>query len=217
MIVKVCGIAFNEDLISVSQMHADYAGFIFADNSPRYAAGKIDPELCALLSRSVPSMKKTGVFVNADADEIKDAIEIYRLDAVQLHGEESVSDCRNLREKVQVIKIFSIEDGNSFERCAEYEGAADLFLFDTAGPLAGGNGFSFAWELLNEYNGSTPFLLSGGIGPADVLKIYEVHHLSFAGIDVNSRFELYPGKKNIEMLKPFVNAFKQSSHELRSL
>jgi phosphoribosylanthranilate isomerase len=204
MLIKVCGIAFNEDLISVSNMKVDYAGFIFVDSSPRYAPGKIDHELCALLTRSVPKMK------------MMQAIEKYSLQAIQLHGTESVSTCLSLREKVNVIKAFSIADESSFEKCNEYAEAADLLLFDTSGPLAGGNGFGWDWQLLENYHGDVPFLLSGGIGAGDILRLAEIQHRSFAGVDVNSRFELYPGKKNIQLLEPFVRTVKEMTHEFRS-
>lgn len=216
LLVKVCGIAANEDLVALSRSGIDYAGFIFVPSSPRYAAGKIDPQLTALLSRSVPSLKKTGVFLDESTETILETIEMYQLDAIQLHGSETPEQCAELAASCEVIKTFSIADASCFDACAAYEGSCSYFLFDAAGPQPGGNGFSFDWSLLNDYDGSTPFFLSGGIGPTDVLRILEIKHLSFAGIDVNSRFELYPGKKDIARLQTFLHAFKSRYNELRS-
>lgn len=216
MIVKVCGIRENEDLISVSAMGVDYVGFVFVPTSPRDASGKLDAGLTALLSRSVPNLKKVGVFVDADIEEIFQLIEIYNLNAVQLHGNENPEMCEVLSEKVEVIKAFSVDEEFDFEKCAAYEGKCTYSLFDTKGENAGGNGFAFDWSLLNHYNGSTPFLLSGGIGPTDAIRILEFIHPQFAGIDINSKFEIYPGKKNISSLNSFVGAFKYTNHGLQS-
>ncbi|MDQ3109656.1 MAG: phosphoribosylanthranilate isomerase [Bacteroidota bacterium] len=208
MIIKACGLCEDEDLISVSAMGVDYAGFIFATDSPRDASSKLDPTLTGLLSQSVPGLKKTGVFVNSDLDEILEKITRFHLNAVQLHGNESPEVCELLLEKVEVIKSFSVNEEFDFEKVSFYEGKCTYFLFDTAGPLAGGNGFSFDWRLLGNYSGNTPFLLSGGIGPASAISLLEFSHPQFAGIDINSKFELYPGKKNILSLSSFVKAFK---------
>ncbi len=214
MLIKVCGIRENEDLISISKLGIDYAGFIFTPTSPRDAAGILDTGLTELLARSVPNLKKTGVFVNADESEIHDRIDTFHLDAVQLHGEETPELCAALNERVEVIKAFPVESAEDFSAAAAYEGSCAFFLFDAAGPLAGGNGYPFDWSLLTAYEGNTPFFLSGGIGPQDAVRVMEILHPQFAGIDLNSKFELYPGKKDIPRLAAFVNAFKPARHGL---
>ncbi len=214
MIIKVCGIKENEDLISISTMGINYVGFIFVPTSPRDATCVIDSGLTELLSRSTPQLKKTGVFVDADMVEILDKIDQFHLNAVQLHGTESPDVCETLLEKVEVIKSFSINEEFDFEKTSAYEGKCTYFLFDTAGPLAGGNGFSFDWLLLNNYLGETPFLLSGGIGPTSAIALLEFPHSQFVGIDINSKFEIFPGKKNISSLASFVKAFKTINYGL---
>ncbi len=208
MLVKICGIRENEDLISISQMKVDYVGFIFVPTSPRDASGKLIPGLLELYSQSSPNMKKVGVFVDADINEIFDHIEKFHLNAVQLHGNESVDTCSVLSDEVEVIKAIKISSAEDFAAAEHYEGVVSKFLFEAAGPLNGGNGIQFDWSLLNSYEGSTPFLLSGGIGPEDAIKILEIAHPQFVGIDINSKFEEYPGKKNISSLTTFVNTFK---------
>ena len=214
MLIKVCGLRESEDLISVAQLGADYAGFIFAASSPRYAGSKLDAELTTLLSRSAPSLKKTGVFVDADEEEILQSIELFHLNAVQLHGNEPPEFCEKFSRHAEVIKTFSIANADDFFSAQDYQEVCSYFLFDTKGIFAGGNGSQFDWDLLNAYDGATPFFLSGGIGQQDTLRILEIDHPSFAGIDVNSRFENYPGKKDISRLSSFIHAFKTRKNEL---
>jgi len=109
-----------------------------------------------------------------------------------------------------IIKAFSIATAADLRQTSAYHGLADLFLFDTKGPSAGGNGRKFDWSVLSAYAGPTPFLLSGGIGPADaealrqlpLLDGFPVEHC--AGIDLNSRFELAPALKDIHLLQDFI-------------
>ena len=93
--------------------------------------------------------------------------------------------------------------------CIPYEGLVDYFLFDTKGQRVGGNGQKFYWRVLKAYRGQTPFLLSGGIGPDDALRIKAFCHPRYAGIDLNSRFELSPGLKDIDSIKRFLEKVKK--------
>ena len=140
----------------------------------------------------------------------------HQLQAIQLHGEETPQFCEALRrefgaERPEVLKVFSMQESFSFELLRPYEGKADYFLFDTAGSSRGGTGQQFNWELLLQYDSPTPFFLSGGIGPEDVEAILHLKqqldsrglgHLLY-GIDVNSRFESEPGRKEVKKLKEF--------------
>ncbi len=215
MLIKVCGIRENEDLISISKLGADYAGFIFTPTSPRDAAGTLDTGLAELLARSVPNLKKTGVFTDADESEIRDMIDTFHLDAVQLNGKESPELCAMLKERVEVIKAFTITSAEDFAAVAAYEGSCSFFLFDAAQPLAGDDGYSFDWALLTAYEGNTSFFLDGSIGPQDAVRVMEITHPQFAGIDISSKFELYPGKKDIPRLAAFINVFKPARHGLQ--
>lgn len=109
-----------------------------------------------------------------------------------------------------IIKAFSIATAADLRQTSAYHGLADLFLFDTKGPSAGGNGRKFDWSVLSAYAGPTPFLLSGGIGPADAGLLRQLPLLDgfpveyFYGIDLNSRFELAPGLKDIHLLQDFI-------------
>jgi phosphoribosylanthranilate isomerase len=105
---------------------------------------------------------------------------------------------------LKIIKAFSVNEDFQFHKTKPFEGVADYFLFDTKTNLPGGSGEKFNWEILNRYNGDTPFLLSGGISPEDAEEIKKIDHPQLAGIDLNSGFEDEPGLKNIEKLNVFI-------------
>ena len=213
MKLKVCGMKYNTQ--EVAEIQPDYLGFIFWEPSKRFFEGKMPP---------LPmGTKKIGVFVDSEIDGILGKIEKYNLWGVQLHGNESPEFCGQIKTKWEtasfdpdqdrpsrcpaVIKVFSIKEDFNFEVVKAYEKVCDYFLFDTKGRLPGGNGYAFDWKLLKDYSATIPYFLSGGIGLEEIDAIKE-----FLGrpeskfchaIDVNSRFEIEAGLKNIEHLKEF--------------
>lgn len=209
MKIKVCGMKHN--VPEVASLKPAYLGFIFWEGSPRYFKGHI-PNLQA-------GIEKVGVFVDASLDAICNIAKAYSLQLIQLHGSETPEFCGALREalnaqgnthdKIAVIKVFSVRDSFNFKQIGPYEAVCDYFLFDTKGELPGGNGFTFDWQLLEGYPSTKPFFLSGGIGPGELQHIREFLKRPEAqfchAIDVNSGFELAPGNKNTEILKPFIN------------
>lgn len=205
MKLKVCGMREKENIKALLDLKPAYMGLIFWGASSRYVNETTDqlPE----------TTKKTGVFVDATLDYIQTTIKEHQLDAVQLHGKESAVYCNLVGEfGTEVIKAFSVSDSFDFSILSRYETACDYFLFDTKGPLPGGNGSGFNWELLTDYPSKKPFFLSGGIGPDDTEKIKQLikTELPLFAVDVNSKFELSPGNKNIEQIK----AFKKQLDEL---
>ena len=193
---KVCGMKYNPQ--EVAEIQPDYLGFIFWDKSSRY----FDSHPLELPK----DIKKIGVFVDATLDEILEIVKKHGLAGVQLHGNESPQLCKTLKkEKLEVIKVFSIKNDFDFSILDAYENSCDYYLFDTKGKLPGGNGYTFNWEILNEYPSKKPFFLSGGIGLGEIDKIKDIlsSDLPVYAIDVNSKFEDKPGLKNIEDLKKF--------------
>ncbi|NDP26820.1 MAG: phosphoribosylanthranilate isomerase [Flavobacterium sp.] len=205
MKLKICGMKYPENIIEVGSLLPDYMGFIFWAKSARYFDGII-PEL-------PKSIKKVGVFVNASLEEILEKMERYDLQAVQLHGDESVEFCeslkKNLTKQIEVIKVFSILDIFDFAALKPFESICDYFLFDTKGKLPGGNGTTFDWKVLENYPSTKPFFLSGGIGIIEMDAVNEILKTSLPvyAMDVNSKFEIEPGLKNIELLKLMVERF----------
>ena len=207
MKLKICGMKLNTT--EVAQLRPDYLGFIFWEPSSRFFEGKI-PELSHKIS-------KVGVFVDAESDYIINTVQKYQLQGLQLHGHETPDYCtkiaaelKKLNHKVDIIKVFSIKEEFNFDVLTPYENVCDYFLFDTKGKLPGGNGYTFNWSVLKDYPSTKPFFLSGGIGLKNLDKINEFIKSPESkycyAIDVNSRFEIEPGLKNIEELQKFKEA-----------
>jgi len=197
MQIKVCGMRDKENISSLLALKPDYIGFIFYDKSKRFVADF--PQI------EIPStIKKVGVFVNETIEEIIEKANQHTLDFVQLHGNETPEFCSALSAKnIKIIKAFSVDENFDFSATKPFEKCVSLFLFDTKGNSYGGTGIKFNWELLQNYTGKTPFLLSGGISKNDVAEIKKFKHPAFLGIDINSGFELQPGLKNIKEIKEF--------------
>lgn len=191
----------------LAAMPVDMLGFIFYPKSPRYVVGKIDPVEIAKLPQHI---ERVGVFVNTEIDEIHEMAESYFLTAIQLHGNESPELCHELKaEGYTILKAFNITKENNYESYAPH---CDYFLFDTPSTQHGGTGQKFDWAMLENYKGNTPFLLSGGIGPDDAEALKQIVHPKFAGIDINSKFEMEPGVKDMSLIGKFMDEIKHKEH-----
>ena len=220
MVIKVCGMRDAQNIREVSQLGVDMIGMIFYPKSPRYVemqsshAGII-PDYAKedINIKSSKSPARVGVFVDDMVQNIVTRVVNYHLDYVQLHGNEPREMCENLRSTldpdirpgIKIIKAISVSDASDIQKYKEYVGAVDLFLFDTKCKTVGGSGQQFDWQVLEQYDGEVPFLLSGGIGPEDASRLHAFHHPKCIGIDLNSRFEIEPGVKDVEKLKGFLN------------
>ena len=196
---------YPQNILEVGALLPDYMGFIFWEKSARYFNGEI-PEL-------IETVKKVGVFVNQTQKEILEKVTKYNLQAVQLHGNESVEFCSELKKqlpkKIEIIKAFSAANDFDFEILKPYEAVCDYFLFDTKGKLPGGNGITFDWTILKKYKSEKPFFLSGGIGINELKAIEEISktNLPIYAIDVNSKFEIEAGLKNKNLFSNFKRKF----------
>lgn len=201
-VCKVCGMRDPDNIRAVEQLGIDWMGFIFWPGSSRYVS-----EPPAYLPTQA---QRVGVFVDATLEDIRAHVRDYGLQLVQLHGHESPAFCRSLRsvcgDTIATIKAFSIATAADLEATQAYEGTVDYFLFDTRSPLPGGSGQQFDWSILDAYDGTTPFLLSGGIGPDDLDRLRAFHHPRLLGFDLNSRFESAPALKDLSLLTPFLKA-----------
>ncbi|MDG1529033.1 MAG: phosphoribosylanthranilate isomerase [Polaribacter sp.] len=200
MKLKVCGMKYVENIQQVAELQPDYLGFIFYDKSKRNFDGII-PELSQ-------SIKKIGVFVNPIRDEVVSKVDKYNLQAVQLHGDESVEYIKGLKKHLpnaEIIKVFGIKDEFDFNILNPYLEVVDYFLFDTKGKERGGNGITFDWKMLENYPFSKPFFLSGGIGLDQVQEINKIRKtdLPIYALDINSQFEIEAGLKSVENIKKF--------------
>lgn len=217
-----------ENIRAVKASGADIIGLIFYQGSPRHVDSVPETKLAGAFADTLPETdgmsplsgvdtlpetKLAGVFVDEDIRKIAGLAE--KLDYIQLHGHEDKAYCEELRRslptKVKIIKALPIASERDLCSWREYRETADLLLFDTKTALAGGSGQSFDWDILKAYEGDTPFLLSGGIGPEDAARVLEFSHPRLAGIDLNSRFETSPGMKDAELLRKFIQKIR--NHE----
>ncbi|TGV01255.1 phosphoribosylanthranilate isomerase [Flavivirga rizhaonensis] len=236
MKLKVCGMKYEDNIIQVANLQPDYLGFIFYKKSTRHfntnipelpesikkvgvfvneiledvieqinkhqlhavqLHGKETPEYCQKLKRHYEEQSDV-ITLSKEADRHAKLV--------------SVSHKKNLKQvRLEIIKVFSIKDEFNFEVIKPYEDVCDYFLFDTKGKLPGGNGYTFDWNVLNQYPSTKPFFLSGGIGleqVEDIKKFKQSKASKFCyALDVNSKFEIEPGLKSIEKLKEFKKTF----------
>lgn len=208
-----------DNIRDISALGVDMIGLIFYPPSPRYVQQFSSG--AGIIPDYAPDMGKTplrvGVFVDDMPQNIVTRVYNYKLDYIQLHGNEPRETLENLRAtidpdikpKIKIIKAISVSSAEDIKKYKEYVGAADLFLFDTECKTVGGSGELFDWQVLQAYDGDVPFLLSGGIGPDDAERIKNFHHPKCIGIDLNSKFEIEPALKDVEKLKQFLVKVKR--------
>lgn len=199
---------YPENIRDISEIEPDYLGLIFYEKSPRFFDDDL-PEIS-------PFIKRVGVFVDESYEFIKEKISKYQLDLIQLHGNETYEFCYTISDlKIPIIKSFPISTKFDFDILEDYEYVVDYFLFDSLGKNPGGNGIIFNWKSLERYKLTIPYFLSGGIGLTEIDSIAELlkkdcGRYCFA-IDVNSRFEIRAGLKNLAKIK----TFKSKLNELK--
>ncbi|WP_374165134.1 phosphoribosylanthranilate isomerase [Arcticibacter sp. MXS-1] len=206
--VKVCGMRERQNIADLIKLEPDYIGFIFYRPSGRYFGEPGEGDL-----EDIPSSaKKTGVFVNAEAEEIRSAVRLLKLGAVQLHGNESADLCKELSATgLEVIKAFGIDETFRFDTLKAYEDAVDYFLFDTKTSKHGGSGKAFDWKLLERNDSTKGYFLSGGIGPEEAGMVKSLKDPRLYAVDLNSRFEAAPGLKDIHQLQLFIEQLKSTA------
>ena len=185
------------DALLAADLGADALGFIFHPQSPRYVA----PDAArAIIAQLPPFVLSVGVFVDEEAQVVRDLAARVGLDWLQLHGSEPPDYCRSLGRRV--IKGFRIKDEASLAELAPYQGACQAFLLDTykKGRI-GGTGEAFDWHLAREARPYGPIILAGGLTPANVGRAVDVAQPQ--AVDVASGVEAAPGKKDPEKLKAF--------------
>lgn len=208
-----------DNIRDISALGVDMIGLIFYPPSPRYVQQFSSG--AGIIPDYAPDMGKTplrvGVFVDDMPQNIVTRVYNYKLDYIQLHGNEPRETLENLRAtidpdinpNIKIIKAISVSSAEDIKKYKEYVGAADLFLFDTKCKTVGGSGEQFDWQVLQAYDGDVPFLLSGGIGPDDAERVRNFHHPKCIGIDLNSKFEIEPALKDVEKLKQFLVKVKR--------
>lgn len=213
--VKICGITTPEALEAAAVGGASHIGFVFYPRSPRH----LDCAAAAQLAKSVPSdIKKVGVFVNPDEDELAKVAKDVPLDMIQLHGDESAQGVEQVRRStgLPVIKAVAIAGPDDVARAHGFEQAADIVLLDAKVPvsedddaLPGGMGLSFDWSLIAGETWSAQWALSGGLTPENVGEAIATTGAGF--VDVSSGVEERPGLKSPALIAAFLKAVEEQA------
>ncbi len=199
--LKVCGMKNPDNIQQLVKLNPDFIGFIFYKKSKRYIGDSL-----GISSLDIPeSIKKVAVFVNSSINEVKTIMIKHQLDFAQLHGDESPEFCLELKKAgIKITKAFLIDEDFDFSVLKQYDSACDYFLFDTKTNLYGGSGKKFNWRILEKYDNQKPFFLSGGIDLEDVDEIKKIYNLNIYAIDINSKFEVKSGMKDIDKIEKFI-------------
>lgn len=196
MKLKVCGMKEITNIRALAEIKPDWMGMIFYDKSPRFPSNLTPQDIQSI------NIQKVGVFVKEKKEKIQELVSRWKLDYVQLHGDETVEEVKRLKEVgLKIIKVFRVSNKLS-DDWGQYVPFVDYFLFDTKKAGAyGGTGEKFDWTLLKDYNGEVPYLLSGGVESNDIPAIKELKLAKCIGIDVNSKVEISPGLKDLKKIK----------------
>lgn len=205
--IKVCGMRDEENIRQLVKLKPDYIGFIFYPGSKRYIGENFNMKILDIIPGSI---ERVGVFVNELIENVINMADAYGLDYVQLHGDEPPEYCCELMEmNMHVIKAFGIGEDFDFEKIINYNSCCDYFLFDTLSSQHGGSGMKFNWDLIYNYDYPKPFFLSGGIGIEDIPEIHKIDQTFLYAVDINSRFEIEPGLKDIPAISKFISILKR--------
>ncbi|MGI8951043.1 MAG: phosphoribosylanthranilate isomerase [Chitinophagaceae bacterium] len=208
MRIKVCGMTSIDQMHQLGEVGVQFAGLIFYHKSPRFIMRHLSGYD---VKKEKLKVYKIGVFVNASYDEVMNHVDNFGLDMVQLHGDETPYQCDKIANYVSVIKVFRLTGSEHVEwKIKDFYYTTDMFLFDSEGLGFGGTGKKFNWQLLKDVNIGKPFLLGGGIQPGDVNALKKFQYTAVAkdlfAIDINSKFEIAPGVKDMNKIKEFVKA-----------
>lgn len=204
--LKVCGLTKMDQIQDLISLNTNFLGFIFYEKSPRFVLNHLSLEGISAINHQ----GKVGVFVNESIEKIAEISEKANLNFIQLHGDEDenfIKDLRkNVKKEVKLIKVFRVGETFNFQ-FSIFNSLVDYFLFDTDSKAFGGTGKTFDWQILNEIEIPIPYFLSGGISLENIHQLATINQQPIA-LDINSKFEIEPGIKNLEKIKIFKSLLK---------
>ena len=206
--IKICGIATVDALEATIRARADHAGLVFFPPSPRHVSLA---DAAMLAERAGPRISRVGLFVDADDALIAQAVAAARLDAIQLHGQESPARAASVRRQfgLPVWKAVAVASRDDVTGAAAYADAVDLVLFDARTPkgtLPGGMGLAFDWSLLSAWKLPLAWGLAGGLTPDNVADA--LRQTGAPLVDTSSGVESAPGVKDESRLAAFCAAVR---------
>jgi phosphoribosylanthranilate isomerase len=209
IIAKICGITTPEALNAAVESGADYIGFVFFPKSPRHLNVSRAKELAALARGRV---KIAALTVDASDERLQEIVDAVAPDVLQLHGSETPERVEYIKRRfgLTVFKAIAVATAEDAEKAREFNGVADLILFDAKGvsgvDLPGGNGRTFDWSALDGLAGELPFMLSGGLDADNVAAA--IARTRPTAVDVSSGVEKSPGVKDPERIRRFLRTVK---------
>lgn len=202
--VKICGITNLEDALYAAECGADALGFVLYEKSPRYIRNN---KVYEIVKKLPPFVKTVGLFVNAGLDYVLDAVDYCHLNLVQLHGDEDLEFCKEVKKKTGVIKAIRVKGSESIKEIQQFSSVIRTFLLDAyIEGTYGGTGASFDWELVHQAKEFGDIVIAGGLNRENILEV--VKNIKPYGVDVSSGVEISPGKKDKEKVKDFIRIAK---------
>ncbi|WP_228374647.1 phosphoribosylanthranilate isomerase [Chryseobacterium sp. FH1] len=208
--LKVCGLTKLDQIKELIDLKIDFLGFIFYEKSPRFVLNDLTLKQISNIEHS----GKVGVFVNENVERIIEISEKANLNFIQLHGDEKDDFISELRKKlhseIKIIKVIRIgnQTSNELQRTIKQQPSTiNYLLFDTDSKAFGGTGQTFDWNIINEIEIPIPYLLSGGISLENIHQLSTINHQPIA-LDINSKFEVEPGNKDLDKIKDFLPVLK---------
>lgn len=203
--LKVCGLTQLNQITELIDLQIDFLGFIFYEKSPRYVLNHLSLKQISEINH----LGKVGVFVNESIKAIAEITTEAQLDIIQLHGGENAEFIFQLREilgkNIKIIKVIRVGNQTVAElqkSINQQPTTINYLLFDTDSKAFGGTGKTFDWNILNELEISIQYFLSGGISLENIHQLSTIKQQAFA-LDINSKFEIDPGNKDLEKIKTF--------------
>ncbi len=221
--VKICGITNLEDAEEISKLKVDAMGFILSTDSPRRIKAAEAGKIIKILRSRKKKISAVGVFVNEEVGKVIEDSESLGLDFIQLSGDEDGYYLKDLMERtgnINIIKSIRVNHKDKlyvkkvYEKISKLEKFVDFILMDSyRKDVYGGTGKSFRWDIIKNYCGRVPVILSGGLDAENVGEA--VRTVKPFGVDASSKLEAYPGKKDIYKVSRFINVLKQPVEILR--
>ena len=206
--IKICGINSYES--AKASVGAEYIGFVFYPKSPRFLNAFDAKKIASYLN---PNQKKVGLFVNADINVIKHISDFVNLDMIQLHGDETIDDIKEIRSMIKkpVIKALPIGTYKDIKNFQTIEEVCDMILFDTKNTVgvSGGSGLSFDWSLLKNLKPKKKWMLAGGLNISNVENALSITNAPV--VDVSSGVETEKGVKCEKKIKNLINYLKNGT------
>jgi phosphoribosylanthranilate isomerase len=212
LIVKICGLSTRPTLAAALEAGADMVGFVFFPPSPRVVSAELAAELAG---EARGRAEIAALTVDADDRTIGKIVETMNPDWLQLHGKETPERVAEIHERFgrRIMKAIGVSEAADLAQTRDYTAVADRLLLDAKAPkgavLPGGNGAPFDWTILSGFRSQLPYLLSGGLTPANVAEALSA--TGAPGVDVSSGVETAPGKKDADLIRAFVRNARRAA------